>query len=119
LASVDADLPIRTLSVDSGVPSVTHSRARRRRRGTGRCRSDAQQLDRVKATDGRWVVYLLAGALAASALGPWLVRMLLACGIIELTVAGVPSLVSHRTHSPGSSDMNGSDVLGTDNSAGT
>jgi chromate transporter len=33
----------------------------------------------------RWVLYLLAGAAAAAAIGPWLVLVLLACGLIELT----------------------------------
>jgi chromate transporter len=32
----------------------------------------------------RWVAYLLAGALAAVAVGPWLVLVLLACGVVEL-----------------------------------
>jgi chromate transporter len=34
----------------------------------------------------RWVIYLLAGAAAAATLGPWLVLVLLACGLAELTV---------------------------------
>lgn len=34
----------------------------------------------------RWVAYLAAGAAAASTLGPWLVLVLLACGVIELTL---------------------------------
>ncbi len=32
----------------------------------------------------RWLVYLLAGAVAAATVGPWLVLVLLACGGIEL-----------------------------------
>jgi len=32
----------------------------------------------------RWSAYLLLGALAAAALGPWLVLVLLACGAVEL-----------------------------------
>ena len=32
----------------------------------------------------RWVAYLLAGAAAAATTGPWLVLILLACGVIEL-----------------------------------
>jgi chromate transporter len=34
----------------------------------------------------RWLLYLLAGAASAATLGPWLVLVLLACGLIELTV---------------------------------
>ena len=33
----------------------------------------------------RWLVYLLAGIAAAATLGPWLVLVLLGCGLIELT----------------------------------
>ncbi|MQA74644.1 MAG: chromate efflux transporter [Solirubrobacterales bacterium] len=32
----------------------------------------------------RWVAYLAAGAIATALLGPWLVAVLLACGVIEL-----------------------------------
>jgi chromate transporter len=34
----------------------------------------------------RWLLYLLAGGAAAATLGPWLVLVLLGCGLIELTV---------------------------------
>src|SRR5207342_77972 len=34
----------------------------------------------------RWLCYLIAGAASAATLGPWLVLVLLACGLIELTV---------------------------------
>jgi chromate transporter len=34
----------------------------------------------------RWVAYAVAGALAAIALGPWLVLVLLACGTVELAL---------------------------------
>ncbi len=33
----------------------------------------------------RWVLYLTAGIAAAATIGPWLVLVLLACGLIELT----------------------------------
>jgi chromate transporter len=32
----------------------------------------------------RWVLYLLAGAAAAATVGPWLVLVLLGCGVVEL-----------------------------------
>jgi chromate transporter len=35
----------------------------------------------------RWLLYLLAGIAAAATLGPWLVLVLLGCGLIELTIA--------------------------------
>jgi chromate transporter len=34
----------------------------------------------------RWLLYLLAGAASAATLGPWLVLVLLGCGLIELTI---------------------------------
>ena len=34
----------------------------------------------------RWALYLLAGAAAAAAIGPWLVLVLLGCGLTELAV---------------------------------
>jgi chromate transporter len=34
----------------------------------------------------RWVGYLLAGGVAAATIGPWLVLVLLACGLTELTI---------------------------------
>jgi chromate transporter len=33
----------------------------------------------------RWLVYLTAGGVSAATLGPWLVLVLLACGLVELT----------------------------------
>jgi chromate transporter len=40
----------------------------------------------------RWVVYLVAGAAAASLVGPYLVLALLACGVVELVVRRRPQL---------------------------
>ena len=39
---------------------------------------------RRKKNTVRWACYLIAGAAAAATLGPWLVLVLLACGVIEL-----------------------------------
>jgi chromate transporter len=36
----------------------------------------------------RWILYALAGATAAATLGPWIVLVLLTCGLIEVTVDG-------------------------------
>jgi chromate transporter len=40
---------------------------------------------RGRRQTARWVLYLTAGAAAAATIGPWLVLVLLACGLIELT----------------------------------
>jgi len=43
----------------------------------------------------RWLAYLLAGAAATIVLGPWLVLVLIACGLVELTAErGVPPLAA-------------------------
>jgi chromate transporter len=36
----------------------------------------------------RWALYLVAGGAAAATLGPWLVLVLLACGLVEVAVQG-------------------------------
>jgi len=41
---------------------------------------------RRRRNTARWLLYLLAGAASAATLGPWLVLVLLGCGLIELTV---------------------------------
>ena len=38
----------------------------------------------------RWLIYLAAGAAAAATIGPWLVLVLLGCGVIELAAQRVP-----------------------------
>ncbi|BBH69696.1 chromate transporter [Actinoplanes sp. OR16] len=40
---------------------------------------------------GRWVTYLLLGALAAATVGPWLVLLLIVCGLAEMIAQKVPS----------------------------
>ena len=48
----------------------------------------------------RWIGYLAAGVMAAAALGPWLVLVLLACGAVEITTriprgrAGAPGIAN-------------------------
>jgi chromate transporter len=39
----------------------------------------------------RWIGYVTAGALAAATIGPWLVLVLLACGVVEALVSGRPT----------------------------
>jgi chromate transporter len=40
----------------------------------------------ARAARARWVAYLVAGALGAATVGPWLVLVLLACGAIEVVL---------------------------------
>jgi chromate transporter len=48
----------------------------------------------------RWLLYLLAGAASAATLGPWLVLVLLGCGLIEL-MTQVTARRRDRTQPPG------------------
>src|SRR5262249_9760148 len=41
---------------------------------------------RRAAARARWLVYLAAGAAAAATIGPWLVLVLLGCGLLELAI---------------------------------
>src|SRR3954468_1624873 len=47
----------------------------------------------------RWTLYLVAGAVAAATIGPWLVLLLIACGIAEVIARRVP--VPARRRPPG------------------
>jgi len=45
---------------------------------------------RRAASEVRWLVYLLAGAVSAATIGSWLVLVLLGCGLLELSIQRVP-----------------------------
>jgi len=47
---------------------------------------DAGPAGRARAARIRWTAYLVAGAASAATIGPWLVLVLLGCGLIELAV---------------------------------
>jgi chromate transporter len=42
----------------------------------------------VRARQVRWVVYAVAGGVAAATVGTWLVVVLLGCGLLEVTISG-------------------------------
>ncbi len=42
----------------------------------------------IRARQVRWVVYAVAGGVAAATVGTWLVLVLLGCGLLEVTVSG-------------------------------
>ena len=54
-----------------------------------------------RANTFRWLVYLVAGAASAATLGPWLVLVLLGCGLIEFTVQVTVSRRGSGTQLPG------------------
>jgi chromate transporter len=45
----------------------------------------------------RWIGYLLAGGAAAATIGPWLVLVLLGCGVVELAIRHRPPPAATRT----------------------
>jgi chromate transporter len=54
--------------------------------GSGRAGMPEGPGGRARAARIRWVAYLLAGGASAATIGPWLVFVLLGCGLIELAV---------------------------------
>jgi chromate transporter len=48
---------------------------------------------RERARSWRWFAYVLAGGIAAATLGPWVVLVLLACGVAELGTRGVTAVM--------------------------
>ena len=72
--------------------------------GVGRPRVGAREADahppgrgarrRIRPVHARWCGYLLAGGASGALLGPWLVLVLAACGLIEVAVTSRPP--AHR-----------------------
>ena len=54
----------------------------------------------TRAAHGRWIAYLVAGGAAAATVGPWLVIVLAACGLAEVSARTRPR---SRPDGPGSS----------------
>ena len=74
-AAAGAGAAVAAVAVRAAAELVPGSRARAHRQG-----------QRV-----RWVSYLIAGGAAAIAIGPWLVLVLLACGLVEVATRTSPS----------------------------
>ena len=53
------------------------------------------------AARGRWVLYAILGATAAATLGPWLVLVLLACGLTEITINTFGQTTRHSVPTSG------------------
>ena len=81
-AGAGAGAAVAAVAVQAGWGLVPGSWARARRTG-----------------EVRWIVYLSLGLVAAATVGPWLVLLLLACGVVEVIArrggAGVASLALH------------------------
>ena len=85
-AGAGAGSAVAAVAVQAGASLVPASWSRARQSpplpSTPRTTSPAPA--RRATAPARWVVYLAAGAAAAATIGPWLVLVLLACGITEL-----------------------------------
>jgi chromate transporter len=81
-AGAGAGAAVAAVAVQAGVSLVPASWARARQSAP---RSPGRRLP--GAASVRWISYLAAGAAAAAVLGPWLVLVLLACGLAELAAA--------------------------------
>ncbi len=82
-AGAGAGAAVAAVAVRAASDLVGPSRTRARERGGG---------------EKRWVVYLLAGGASAALIGPYLVLVLLACGVLELLLQrgalnGTPALI--------------------------
>ena len=82
---------------------------------SGPASAAASPLARLATARARWIVYLAAGAAAAATIGPWLVLVLLACGIAELTAERNarrrnPGRAESRTRGGGDAGTGGSDA---------
>jgi chromate transporter len=85
-AGAGAGAAVAAVAVQAGASLVPASWSRARRPADGAA---------SRRTAARWVIYLAAGAAAAATIGPWLVLVLLACGITELATS------LHRAESTG------------------
>jgi chromate transporter len=77
-AVAGAGAAVAAVAVQAGVSLVPASWARR-------------------ANSIRWIAYLLTGGVATATLGPWLVLVILGCGLIELTIRK-PTPAGHLPH---------------------
>ena len=86
-AGAGAGAAVAAVAVQAGWSLADPSWARARTNGAGR--------------RFRWVAYLLAGGAAAATVGPWLVLVLLGCGLTELVIRSVPDAKAEGGKVPG------------------
>jgi chromate transporter len=86
-AGAGAGAAVAAVAVQAGWSLLVPSWTRARASGTGR---------RL-----RWVAYLLAGGAASATIGPWLVLVLLGCGLTELAVGQARSGPPAKVAAPG------------------
>ena len=87
-AGAGAGAAVAAVAVQAGWMLLTPSwkRASARDAGSAGRARDAGSAGPARAARIRWTVYLLAGGASAATIGPFLVLVLLGCGLIELAV---------------------------------
>ena len=92
-AGAGAGAAVAAVAVQAGWTLLVPSWKRASARAAGPAGGDAGPADpdagpagRARAARIRWTAYLVAGAASAATIGPWLVLVLLGCGLIELAV---------------------------------
>jgi chromate transporter len=102
-AGAGAGAAVAAVAVQAGWSLAVPSWTRARKAGVGR--------------RFRWVAYLLAGGAAAATIGPWLVLVLLGCGVTELAVGqargGGPGAGADRPGAAASDAAGGTAAGGT------
>jgi chromate transporter len=94
-AGAGAGAAVAAVAVQAGASLVPASWSRARQSSPRQSAPRQSASARWSTASARWVVYLGAGAAAAATIGPWLVLVLLACGITELVTG------RSRTQKPG------------------
>ena len=86
--------PLWVLGAGAGAGAAVAAVARARRRSDSSRPSWGKRYAAQAAA--RWLAYLLAGAAAAATIGPWLVLVLLGCGLAELVATPRRPIRSRR-----------------------
>jgi chromate transporter len=102
-AGAGAGAAVAAVAVQAGWSLLVPSWTRARASGTGR---------RL-----RWVAYLLAGGAAAATIGPWLVLVLLGCGVSELAIGQARSRTPAKA-APATEDAAGDAPAGEGTASG-
>jgi chromate transporter len=95
-AAAGAGAAVAAVAVQAAVALVPASWARA---GAARAGADGAGADRASRL--RWIGFTLAGAVSAASIGPWLVLVLIAAGVVEVVMSRSSRPPSSRPPSPG------------------
>jgi chromate transporter len=114
-AALGADAAVPAVAVAAAAMLVPASWRRATGQRPGTPAPPGQPRRALLAARPRWVIYLLGGGVAAALVGPWLVLVLAACGLAELTARGrsqpqpadSPPAPAQQPSAPGESSRRG------------